>query len=105
MDFTQMQLMQDELQAKYKDKWQQLSPKVGRDKLLWMMVEVGEVADIIKKNGDKQICEDSIVRNHFIEEMCDVMMYFNDVMKCYDISPDELETIYIQKHERNMQRW
>jgi hypothetical protein len=32
----------------------------------------GEVADIIKKDGDKKIIDDEEVRNHFIEEVCDV---------------------------------
>lgn len=44
-------------------------------------------------------------RKHFIEEMCDTLMYFNDVLMCYNITPEELETEYIEKHERNMKRW
>lgn len=51
------------------------------------------------------IMEDTEVRKHFIEEMCDVLMYFNDVMLCYDISIEELKTVYLQKHKRNMERW
>ncbi|MDY5911927.1 MAG: hypothetical protein SPJ62_07990 [Inconstantimicrobium porci] len=39
--------------------------------------------------------EDDEVRKHFIEEMCDVMMYFNDVMLCYDIKPKEFIDIYL----------
>lgn len=105
MDFEEMQKMQEELQFKYKHKWSQLRPQVGRDKLLWMIAEAGEVADIIKKKGDQRICDDIEVREHFIEEMCDVLMYFNDVMLCYDISPDELESIYKKKFEHNMKRW
>lgn len=69
------------------------------------MIEAGEVADIIKKKGDAKIMEDDEVRNHFIEEMCDVMMYFNDVMLCYDIKPKELIDIYRKKHNTNMKRW
>jgi hypothetical protein len=37
--------------------------------------------------------------------MCDVLMYYNDVLICYDITPDELEKAYRQKHEFNMNRW
>ena len=33
------------------------------------------------------------------------MMYFNDVMLCYDITPEELEEVYQEKHRRNMERW
>ncbi len=104
-NFERMQQLQRQLQEKYKDKWTPLSPQKGRDQLLWMMIEAGEMADVIKKSGDRTIMEAPEVRSHFIEEMCDTLMYFNDVMLCYDISPEELETVYLQKHRTNMNRW
>jgi len=103
--FNEMQTIQKELQEKYMDKWGGLSPEKGRDKLLWMMIEAGEVADIIKKDGDKKILNDEEVRNHFIEEMCDVFMYLNDVMLCYSITSEEVEKVYMDKHHKNMKRW
>ena len=105
LNFETMHSMQEQLLDRYKDKWPALSPAIARDKLLWMMIEAGEMADIIKKKGDEQIMNDSDVRAHFIEEMCDTLMYFNDVMRCYGITPDEFETVYLAKHQRNMQRW
>lgn len=45
------------------------------------------------------------VRAHFIEEMADVLMYYNDVMLCYDISVEELKEAYLEKHRKNMNRW
>ena len=103
--FEDMQAIQKELQEKYLDQWGGLSPEKGRDTLLWMMIEAGEVADIIKKQGDVSIMEDPETRHHFIEEMCDVMMYFNDLMLCYGITPEQLEAVYREKHRRNMSRW
>lgn len=103
--FEKMQLIQKELQEKYKDKWGGLSPQKGRDKLLWMMIEAGEVADVIKKKGDNSILYDEEVRTHFIEEICDVLMYLNDVTLCYSITPEELEKVYLDKHHKNMERW
>ncbi|WP_053986125.1 nucleotide pyrophosphohydrolase [Niameybacter massiliensis] len=105
LTFEIMQEMQKELQEKYKDKWGGLPPEQARQKLLWLYGELGEVSDIIKKNGDAKILCDSKVRTHFIEEMCDVMMYFNDVLLCYSITPEELEKVYLEKHRSNMQRW
>lgn len=105
MDIKEMQAMQTELQEKYKDKWGGLSPEKAREKLLWLYGELGEVGDIIKKQGDRRIMEDDDVRRHFIEEMCDVLMYLNDVMLCYEITLEELETVYRGKHQRNMERW
>ena len=103
--FKEMQAIQEELQEKYMDKWGGLSPDKGREQLLWMMIEAGEVADIIKKDGDKKIIEDEKVRNHFIEEICDVFMYLNDVLLCYSITTEEIEKVYMEKHQRNMKRW
>lgn len=105
LNFYKMQDIQKELQEKYKDTWGGLSPEKARNQLLWLYSELGEVGDIMKKNGDEKIMNDTVTRHHFIEEMCDVMMYFNDVMLCYDISPDEFEKIYIEKHKVNMERW
>ena len=100
-----MQQIQRELQAKYQDKWGGLSPKVGRNQLLWMMIEAGEVADIIKKKGDQAIMDDPEIRAHFIEEMADVLMYFHDLMLCYNITPEDMANTYREKFERNMKRW
>lgn len=105
MDIKEMQAMQTELQEKYKYKWGGLSPEKARENLLWLYGELGEVGDIIKKQGDRRIMEDDTVRSQFIEEMCDVLMYLNDVMLCYEITPEELETVYREKHQRNMERW
>lgn len=105
MNFDEMQNMQKELHEKYLEKWGPLSLEIGRDLLLWMIGEAGEVADIIKKNGDASILEDEKIHQDFVEEMCDVLMYFNDIMLCYSISPEELVEMYRKKHEKNMSRW
>lgn len=100
-----MQNMQRELQEKYKEKWGGLSPEKALRQMLWLYGELGEAGDIIKKEGSSQIMGDTAVREHFIEELCDVMMYFNDVMLCYNISPQEFEQVYRKKHHTNMGRW
>ena len=102
---NEMQSMQKELQDKYKEKWERICPETGKNKFLWMIGEIGEVIDIIKKNGDKSAVADSSVREHLIEEMADVMMYYNDVMLCYGITEDELKQAYIEKFQKNMKRW
>ena len=106
-DFTvkEMLAMQQELQEKYKDKWEKISPETGKNKLLWMIGEIGEVIDIIKKNGDIKAVENEELRRHLVEEMADVLMYYNDVLLCYGISDKELKEAYVSKFERNMKRW
>lgn len=101
----EMQEMQKVLQEKYKDKWEPICADVGQNKLLWMIGEIGEVVDIVKKNGGRKASEDQSIRNNFVEEMADVLMYYNDVMLCYGITEEELKEAYISKFERNMKRW
>lgn len=102
---NEMQEIQKQLQEKYKEKWGGLSPEKGCQQLLWMLIEVGEAADILKKEGNKEIMENEEIRAHFVEEMCDVLMYFNDVMLCYSITPEEFKKAYLEKHNKNMGRW
>lgn len=102
---NEMQEMQKRLQNKYKNIWEPITPENGKNKLLWMIGEIGEVIDIIKKNGDLKACSDTKLRENLIKEMADVLMYYNDVMLCYGISVDELKQSYIKKFEKNMKRW
>ena len=100
-----MQEIQTELQAKYLERWGGLSPEKGINQLLWMMIEAGEMADVMKKEGVEAIVEDPAIRAHFVEEVCDVLMYLNDVLLCFGITPEEVENAYEAKHARNMKRW
>lgn len=106
-DFSinEMQEMQRTLQEKYKNKWEPVSPEAGKNKLLWMIGEIGEVIDIIKKHGELKTSTDAKLRKDLVEELADVLMYYNDVMLCYGISADELKQIYTKKFEKNMNRW
>ena len=60
---NEMLEMQRTLQDKYKDKWEGISPEVGKNKLLWMIGEVGEVIDIVKKFGDDTL---RIMESHLL---------------------------------------
>ncbi len=106
-DFTvgEMLEMQRALQEKYKDKWESIGPETGKNKLLWRIGEIGEVIDIVKKNGGTKACTETELRTHLLEEMADVLMYYNDVLLCYDITSDELKETYKEKFETNMKRW
>lgn len=102
---NEMLKMQKELQEKYKDKWEPISPEAGKNKMLWMIGEIGEVIDIVKKNGGAKASSDTDLRKELVEELADVLMYFNDILLCYGISADELKESYTNKFERNMKRW
>ena len=106
-DFTlnEMLELQRKLQERYRDKWEPIGPETGKNQLLWMIGEIGEVIDIIKKNGSRKAVEDVDLRAHLVEEMADVLMYYNDVLLCYGITAEELKRAYREKAERNMSRW
>ncbi len=107
MGFTvgEMLQMQRDLQKKYEGEWEEICPENGKNKLLWMIGEVGEVIDIVKKNNTDEMLSDKDTRDFLVEEMADVLMYFHDVMLCYGITEDELKEQYTKKFERNMTRW
>lgn len=97
--------MQRRLQDKYKGRWEPICPETGKNKLLWMIGEVGEVIDVIKKNGDAEAASDPALRAHLVEELSDVLMFYSDVLLCFGISSEELKEVYVRKFERNMNRW
>ena len=104
LKISEMLEMHKELFELHKDEWSPMEAKYGRNFILFMIEEVGECISIIKKKGDDAIMNDETVRKAFVEEMSDVLMYFNETLLRYGISADELSTAYINKHERNMKR-
>ena len=101
----EMQEMQRRLQEQYKGRWESIEPENGKNKLLWMVGEIGEVIDIVKKNGGTKAATDTELRKHLVEEMADVLMFYNDAMLCYGITSDELKKAYVDKFDYNMSRW
>ena len=80
--------MQKRLQDQYKDKWkwEKLSPEAGKHKLLWMIGEIGEVIDIVKKHRrDIEASHDTEIRKDLVEEMLALknQSYSNEVLKRY----------------------
>lgn len=106
-DFSinEMQEMQKSLQDRYKHKWEPICPDTGKNKLLWMVGEIGEVIDIVKKHGGEKAAADETLRRDLVEELADVLMYYNDVLLCYGITAEELKQIYAEKYRKNMKRW
>lgn len=104
-NISEMQEMQKALQDKYKNKWEPICPNVGQNKLLWMIGEIGEVIDIVKKHGGEKAATDEKIRKELVEELADVLMYYNDVMLCYGVTAEELKKAYEEKFKKNMNRW
>ena len=96
--------MSHELYEENKHKWSPMEPEHGRTFILYMIEEIGEVISIVKKKGEEQIMDDNTTRERFIEEMCDVMMYYSDVLNRFGITSEEYSKIYKEKFDKNMKR-
>lgn len=92
------------LWEKNKDNWSPMEPKYGKSFILYMIEEIGEVISIIKKKGEEEIMDNNEVRERFIEEMGDVLMYYMDVLNRFNITSEEFSKIYLNKYISNMGR-
>lgn len=104
LTFEDILRMQRAFQAAHAGEWAPLAPGHGRSSLLWLVEEIGEVASIIKKKGDAAIMESPAVRQAFTEELCDVLMYFGDLLLCYGLTGEDLSAAFRAKYARNMRR-
>ena len=77
---------------------------IGKNKLLWMIGEIGEVIDIVKKYGDEKASCDPELRKDLIEEMADVLMYYHDVLLRYHVTSDEISSAFLHKHKYDLTR-
>ncbi len=76
----------------------------ARTTLLWMIAEAGEVAQIMKERGEADIMSDKELREDFVTELADVLMYFSNACICFDITAEELSEAFTNKHNKNMDR-
>jgi len=104
LKFSEIMEMQKRLKEKHKGKWHELTPDYGRSCMLWMVEEMGEAVSYVKKRGERAIMTDPQVREAFITEFCDIMMFMSDALICYGVSAEELSRAYLKKHARNMLR-
>lgn len=100
---SDMHEMQQALHAAHPE-WGPYSPEDGKGHLLWLIGELGEVIDVVKKNRAERLMQPGKARTCLVEEIADVMMYLNDTLLDYGISPDEISRAYYQKHLYNLHR-
>jgi NTP pyrophosphatase (non-canonical NTP hydrolase) len=104
LKLSEIMEMQKQLQDKHKGKWTPLTPDYGRSCLLWMIEEIGEVVSILKKRGETYVMKDPVIREAFVEEFADILMFMNDAFMCYGISASEISNAFLKKHTKNMGR-
>ncbi|MGM9548836.1 MAG: nucleotide pyrophosphohydrolase [Faecousia sp.] len=104
ISISQMMRMQQALFEPHKDSWLPMEPEYGKDFILFMVEEIGEVISIVKKKGSAAIMEDDAARKAFLSEMADVLMYYHDVLLRYHVTPEEISEIFAAKHNYDLGR-
>ena len=103
LSVSQMMQLQKTLHALHETEWSPLEPEYGKNTVLYMVEEIGEVIAVLKKKGNA-VMDDSSVRAAFLEEMSDVLMYYTDTLLRYHVTPEEISEAYLKKHQRNVGR-
>ncbi|MCI8600540.1 MAG: DUF550 domain-containing protein [Oscillospiraceae bacterium] len=101
--FEEMFALQRALHDAHPD-WGGLPPELAQSKLLWAFEEMGEIVAIFKKKGYQEILGQGGVRSCFLEEVCDVLMYLNDMMLALGVTPEEIAGAYRGKFRYNLKR-
>ena len=104
LSISQMLQLQQELYEPHRDKWHPMEPEYGRDFILYMVEEIGEVIAVLKKKGSAAVMEDPQVRQAFLTEMADVLMYYHDVLLRYHVSAEEISEAFLKKHNYDICR-
>lgn len=104
LNLSEMMEMSYELWEKNKEEWSPMEPEFGKNFILYMIEEIGEAIAIIKKKKENQIMDNPEVRERFVEELGDVMMYFIDVLNRFHISAEEFSEAYLRKFNTNLER-
>ena len=103
LDMAEMLEIQRRLHDAHPE-WGGLTVEHGLRQLLWMVGEIGEVIDVIKKAPEERYMSPGKVREHFVEEFCDVMMYFADTLVCYGVTAEEFAEAYRKKADYDLIR-
>jgi NTP pyrophosphatase (non-canonical NTP hydrolase) len=97
-------LMSSNLYEKNKDSWSPMTPEYGKNFILYMIEEIGEVIAVLKKKSIEDVMDNGGIRAHFVEELSDVLMYFIDTLNRYKVSKEEFSNAYYAKYLKNMNR-
>ena len=104
LSISEMMQLQKKLFEPHKDQWPPMEPEYGKDYILYMIEEVGEAIAILKKKGHSAVMEDPAVREAFLSEMADVLMYYQDILLRFHVTAEEISEAYLKKHRIDMER-
>ncbi len=100
---SEMMELSEQLYKKYEDYWDN-SPESNINWVCWLVGEIGEMIDIIKKKGTDQIMNDESTRLEMLKEITDCYMYLADILNRYKFTAEEFSEVYIDKMNYNLKR-
>lgn len=104
LKISELKEMQLKLYELNKEKWNDMEPQFAKNHILYMIEEIGECISIIKKKKIDSVMNDEHIRNRFIEELSDVLMYYIEVLNRLNISAEEFSKVYLEKYNTNLKR-
>lgn len=96
--------LSNSLYEKHKDEWMDKTPESGIYWVGWLIAEVGEIIDVIKKKGVKKIMNEGKVREEMLKEIIDCYMYLADILNRFEYEPKEFSKMYEEKMSYNLSR-
>lgn len=85
------------LWEKHSDTWAPMKPEYAETFIFYLIEEIGESIAIIKKKGEAEIMNTPEIKEHFVEELGDVLMYFMNVLNRFNMSHEEFSKVYLEK--------
>ena len=104
LSISRMMALQTELFEPHKETWPPMEPEYGKEYILYMIEEIGEAIAILKKKGSGAVMDTPSIREAFLGEMADVLMYYHDVLLRFHVTPEEISEAYLKKHRIDMNR-
>lgn len=92
------------LYQKHKTEWRAMTPENNIYWIAWLVGEIGEVIDIMKKEGTTRIMHDPKVRQTMLEEITDCYMYLADILNRYKFTGQDFSQTYFAKMSYNFKR-
>ncbi|MCL5011115.1 MAG: hypothetical protein M1127_02810 [Patescibacteria group bacterium] len=92
------------LYEKHRHEWKEATPESNIYWISWLICEIGEVLDIVKKKGAEKIMNDKEVRREMLKELADCYMFLADILNRYQFSGKEFSKVYFEKMDYNFSR-
>jgi len=96
--------LSEKLYNKHRHKWMKATPESNIYWIAWLIGEIGEVIDVIKKKGVEKIMGNKDTRQEMLEEIIDCYMYLADILNRYKYTPEEFTKKYFEKMHFNLKR-